>query len=132
MKTIVEINPDNTVVAYGEGSLYKGTPTMVGFDEMDVETVITPSGFERVTKFDGQIIGKCTLNKEVFFRDWSLRVKTSHPEWNESEVQRSVESMWDKEIEIDGHEKHFCDAIDSNGNLIRVEKKLKLYKWEKI
>ncbi len=116
---MIVVNED-PLVGYEDGVLFDGTRVEIGFDELDIETIETDSGYERITRYEDEIISKGNVTKEA----WSEAYRNGHPNVEDSDL----ELAWTAEVAISQHSKiliqAFVDGVEET-----VERKLKRVEW---
>lgn len=121
MITIVKEDP---LVGIDEDlNLYDGERVEVSYDELDVQTIETEDGYERITTYEGEIISKGTINKESW-KESAQSLRSSENQASDEEL----EELWQKELSLANHGKIWSPAY-VDGEMTMIEIKLKRIKW---
>ncbi len=117
---ITVLNTDPLLGADSEGNLYDGQRVRVGWDQLDVVTVISNDGdsFERSNGYGDHLVSKSTVTKEGFLES---------PRWADAD-QETKDAAWAAECAITSNAKVFIDAY-VDGELTTVEKTLTFIDW---
>jgi hypothetical protein len=127
---IIHRNENKTVIGTLNDELYVGTPFQIGFDELQCETVDNGDGtVTKVMRYGDYIHAKSNLNK-------ASTIKTFFDKFydgtNEEEAKLMAEQMWEENTQNIPNKKVYMQALDVNGDLVEVEKKITIYNWEKV